>query len=138
MYIYIRYSTSESVKLQSQMQNSGKCFLDPQVFGQRIRSAREQMDMTQYDLADKLSRDQRAISEYERGTRRFPATDLPLLSSVLQVPLSYFFQENLNTYDLDVEIAEALEQLPDNDAKQALLAIIRLYVEQVNKPRQSA
>lgn len=93
------------------------------------------MNMTQYDLADKLGRDQRAISEYERGTRRFPATDLPLLSTVLQVPINYFFQENLNTHDLDLEIAEALKQLPDTDAKQGLLAIIRIYVAQVSKPR---
>ena len=54
--------------------------------GQRIRTAREAQGLSQEEFAARISRDQRAVSEYENGKRKITVTDLPRLAEVLGVP----------------------------------------------------
>jgi transcriptional regulator with XRE-family HTH domain len=65
--------------------------LKPEELGQRIRQAREARGLTQEQLAERIARDQRSVSEYESGKRRIYAHDLPNIARALNVPVMYFF-----------------------------------------------
>jgi len=75
--------------------------LDPKHLGLRIRQAREHLSLSQEDLAAAVGKDQGAVSEYENGRRKLAVTDLPRFATVLEVPLSYFFEEEAPVYELD-------------------------------------
>ena len=51
--------------------------------GERIRAAREERDLTQRRLAERIRRRQATISDFERGLRQPDATTLVVLSEVL-------------------------------------------------------
>jgi transcriptional regulator with XRE-family HTH domain len=59
--------------------------------GQRIREAREEYDLSQKQLADRIDRRQAAVSAMENGLMEPDATTLLMLSEVLAKPISYFF-----------------------------------------------
>lgn len=61
--------------------------------GARIREAREERGFTQRELADRITRRQATISDFERGQMQPDATTLVILAEVLQKPLTYFFPE---------------------------------------------
>lgn len=101
--------------------------LDAKVLGQRIRQARERKKLSQEDFAAQIGRDQRAISEYEHGTRRIAVTDLPTIARVLEMPLLYFYGEELNPQDLDEELLRQFHRLPDPQAQQAAIDLLRVF-----------
>jgi transcriptional regulator with XRE-family HTH domain len=101
--------------------------VDPTVLGERIRQAREQIGLSQEEFAVAVSRDQGAISEYENGKRKLPATDLPLFARVLGVPVSYFYEGEQTVDDLDQLLLAEFQQLPTRDAKRIALQILRLF-----------
>lgn len=106
--------------------------MDSIVLGQRIRQARERKGLSQEDLAAEISKDQRAISEYEHGKRRISVVDLPQMAHVLDVSLLYFFQDELTPQDLDREIMQQFHRLPDAQAQKAALELLRVFVEAIN------
>ena len=85
--------------------------MDPQLLGVRIRQARERLGMAQDDLAAAVMKDQRAISEYEHGSRKLSATDLPLFAQALHVPLLYFYEGELTADDLDMMVLSQFHRL---------------------------
>jgi transcriptional regulator with XRE-family HTH domain len=97
------------------------------VIGTRIRQAREKLRLSQEELAAAVSKDQRAISEYENGKRKLSAADLPSFSKVLGVPLSYFYEGEITTDELDRLLLDEFQQLPNVEAKQAVIEIIRIF-----------
>lgn len=100
--------------------------MDPKWLGLRIRQARERRGMSQDDLAAALSRDQRAISEYENGKRKLAATDLPAFATVLEVPVLYFFESDVSSDDSEAALLNYFHQLPSPEAKQAAVNILRI------------
>lgn len=100
--------------------------------GSRIRQARERLGKSQYDLAEAVNKDQRAISEYEAGKRKLPAIDLPLFARALQVPLLYFYEGEIELADLDHQFLTEFQQLPTADAKNAAIEIVRILSKTVN------
>ena len=106
--------------------------MDPKLFGNRIRQARERRGISQDELARLISKDQRAISEYENGKRRLAAVDLPVLANVLDVSLLHFFEDDPNVYDLDRFLLEEFHRLPTLKAKQILIGIARVLVSASN------
>lgn len=64
---------------------------DIERMGQRIRDARERLDMTQDELAALIGRTRDTVSHYETGNRAIVVTELPALAQALQVPIGYFF-----------------------------------------------
>ncbi len=97
------------------------------VLGERIRVAREGKGLSQEEFAALISRDQRAVSLYERGKRRIAATDLPLLAQVLDVPLMYFYEGETALDDMDTAIQDELRQLPNLEAKRTALELVRVF-----------
>ena len=87
--------------------------------GERIRSAREQLGMSQAKLANLLSRRQAYISELETGKTEPNATMLVLLAMFLRKPVAYFFpegyrdfsEEQTETEQLSIEEREFIARL---------------------------
>jgi Zn-dependent peptidase ImmA (M78 family)/transcriptional regulator with XRE-family HTH domain len=60
--------------------------------GYRIKTAREQLGISQADLSQKLDYNSAAtISHFESGLRKISIEDLIRLGQVLQVPMDYFY-----------------------------------------------
>ena len=85
--------------------------LDMQTLGQRIRTAREVRGLSQEEFAARISRDQRAVSEYENGKRRISVTDLPHFADVLDVPLSYLYEETITPDSWDAALLKEFHRL---------------------------
>jgi transcriptional regulator with XRE-family HTH domain len=100
--------------------------LDAVAFGKRIREAREQGGLSQDELAARIGKDQRAVSEYELGKRRVSALDLPAIARELGVTVAYFY-ESAHTDDLDSVLLTEFHRLPNASAKQAAIGIVRAF-----------
>jgi transcriptional regulator with XRE-family HTH domain len=59
--------------------------------GQRIRDARNDRNLSQRQLAERIERRQAAVSDMENGRMQPDATTLLLLAEVLEKPVTYFF-----------------------------------------------
>jgi transcriptional regulator with XRE-family HTH domain len=62
-------------------------------FGSRIRMRRLLVGMTQQDLSAQLGITFQQVQKYEKGTNRVSASRLQHLCNILQVPVSFFFEE---------------------------------------------
>ncbi len=101
--------------------------------GQRIRTARERIGLSQEVLAEVVKRDQKAISEYENGKRKLPAIELPIYAYALGVPVSYFFDDDFGMDDLDQLLLQEFHLLVSQDDKEAAIRALRLIVTLVNR-----
>jgi transcriptional regulator with XRE-family HTH domain len=80
--------------------------------GERIRIAREQLGITQTQLADRLGKTQNTISNYENGNRVLRADELPQLAAILEVKIEYFYDETIrDDHFVDTEMRELIQQL---------------------------
>jgi len=62
--------------------------------GRRIRRAREQLNLSQEELARRLNYQSPAtISYFEAGERKVSIADLQRIASILGLPLGYFLNE---------------------------------------------
>lgn len=101
--------------------------MNPKWLGLRIRQARELRGMSQEDLAAAVSKDQRAISEYENGKRKLAVTDLPAFATVLEVPVLYFFEDEVDAHDLDAALLNYFHELPTPETRQAAIDILCIF-----------
>jgi len=60
--------------------------------GQRVRMRRMMMSMSQEKLGDALSLTFQQVQKYEKGTNRIGASRLQQIATILQVPVSFFFE----------------------------------------------
>ncbi len=111
------------------MRFENEIILDPKLLGWRIRQAREQLRLSQEELAALVSKDQRAVSEYENGRRKLPVTDLPLFAHVLKVPITYFFEGESITHELDDAMLSHFHRFPTAEARQAVVEIMRIMAD---------
>lgn len=63
--------------------------------GRRIRLARQNINMTQFTLAELSSLTQTNISHIERATHKVSLPALVLIANVLQVSIDYLLYDNL-------------------------------------------
>lgn len=103
--------------------------MNPKLFGARIRQAREHLGLSQEELATRVSRDQRAISEYENGKRRLAATDVPVFAQALGVSILYFYEGEISLSDFDRAVLEEFHRLSTPEAMQAAIEMMRLLSE---------
>ncbi len=61
--------------------------------GSRVRLRRMMLGMSQERLGEQLGITFQQIQKYEKGTNRIGASRLQHISSVLQVPVSFFFED---------------------------------------------
>ena len=103
--------------------------MTPKLLGNRIRSARERLGLSQEELAAAVSKDQHAISQYENGKRKLSVTDLPAFARALKVPILYFYQGDAVLEDLDKVALDEFQRLPTPEAKQAAITLIRTMLD---------
>jgi len=60
--------------------------------GNRVRMRRMMLGMSQGKLGDALSLTFQQVQKYEKGINRVGASRLQHISSILQVPISFFFE----------------------------------------------
>lgn len=111
------------------MRFENEIIVDAKSLGWRIRQARHQLRLSQEEFAALVAKDQRAISEYESGDRKLPATDLPLFSRILKVPISYFFEGENKAEALDEAMLSQFHRFPTQEARQAIVEIIRIMAD---------
>jgi transcriptional regulator with XRE-family HTH domain len=70
--------------------------------GRRIQQAREEMGLTQEELAARLGCTQSALSNYELGKRRLYLNMLNEIAVILNRPLDYFTDTPVATTDNNV------------------------------------
>src|SRR6476659_3713997 len=61
--------------------------------GARIRMRRLMLKISQTQLGDALGLSFQQLQKYEKGTNRVGASRLQHIASILQVPVSFFFEE---------------------------------------------
>lgn len=61
--------------------------------GSRIRLRRNMMGMSQEKLGEHLGITFQQIQKYEKGTNRVGASRLQAISSILEAPVSFFFED---------------------------------------------
>ncbi len=74
------------------MAKRGRGAIDWQVAA-RVRMRRLMLDMTQQKLAAELGLTFQQVQKYENGATRIAASRLQQLAGILQVPVSFFFEE---------------------------------------------
>lgn len=105
--------------------------MDKVMLGNRIRLARDKKNFSQEHLGQLVGRDQRGISEIEAGTRKLPVTDLPKFAEALDVPILYFFGDEISPDDLNIEMLSVFEQIENDDMKRSAIAIVRILSETI-------
>jgi transcriptional regulator with XRE-family HTH domain len=93
--------------------------------GARVRLRRTMLGMSQEKLGEALGLTFQQVQKYERGANRVGASRLWEMSRVLDVPVSYFFQE------LDTEHGAPVHDVGDLEAdpmtKRETLELVRAY-----------
>jgi len=103
--------------------------------GRRVRLRRTLLGMSQSKLGAALGLTFQQIQKYERGTNRVGASRLFRLCQVLDVPISYFFdempRETQEAFAFLPGFAEVVPESfghgPDPMAKRETLALVRHY-----------
>lgn len=103
--------------------------------GSRIRERRIMMGLSQQDIADLIGVTYQQAHKYERGINRISASRLYDIARVLQVQVSYFFDEmesNSNvseiapTQRMCLELARNFMSIQDKSQQQALSQMARV------------
>jgi len=98
--------------------------------GSRVRLRRTLLGMSQKKLGNALGLTFQQIQKYERGANRIGSSRLFLLSRILDVPVSFFFD------DMAPEVASGQPDFPeaaqanfdqDDLAKRETLELVRAY-----------
>ncbi len=127
---------------------------------QRLRARRRLLGMTQKQLAGAIGLAFQQVQKYERGANRVSAGRLHDLARVLEVPVSYFFDEPGDGSEVDAaggntaetsrlglktmmvvqretfELVQAFSGIADPDLKRRVLELVKMLPEKLAaKPR---
>lgn len=75
--------------------------------GSRVRLRRNMLGMSQEKLGESLGITFQQIQKYEKGTNRVGASRLQAISTILNVPVSFFFEDAPGTSPVVGGMAEA-------------------------------
>ena len=106
--------------------------------GSRIRDRRIMMGLSQQDIADLIGVTYQQAHKYERGINRISASRLYDIARVLQVKVSYFFDEIENgtehneaapTQRMCLELARNFMSIQDKSQQEAFSQMARVLAE---------
>jgi transcriptional regulator with XRE-family HTH domain len=102
--------------------------------GGRIRLRRTLLGMSQEKLGEAIGLTFQQVQKYERGANRVGSSRLFDLARVLDVPISYFFEDMPNSVQekspsklMGMSTPPAMEYEPDPMAKRETLELVRAY-----------
>lgn len=78
--------------------------------GSRVRLRRKLLGMSQERLGESIGLTFQQVQKYERGANRIGVSRLHQLGRVLEVPVSFFFDDAPESVDIDVPHAEGADQ----------------------------
>jgi transcriptional regulator with XRE-family HTH domain len=105
--------------------------LDAQV-GNRVRMRRLLLGLSQTALGDALGVTFQQVQKYEKGVNRIGASRLQHIADVLQVPVSFFFQEPVGaeagarTAKEDGELADITRALATSAGIELMKAFVKI------------
>ncbi len=73
-----------------------KNIIDKNAFGRKIKTAREKMGLTQFQLSEKIDVSPNFLGDIERGIKLPSLNKLILLSNTLKLSLDSMFSESLD------------------------------------------
>jgi transcriptional regulator with XRE-family HTH domain len=97
--------------------------------GKKIQKAREELGLSQDELASRLGYTQAALSNYELGKRRLYLANIEQIARELNKPLSYFLEEPAVATHAEQEVPpdetisgviQLLSELPPEERKYLL------------------
>lgn len=116
--------------------------------GSRIRLRRNMLGMSQEKLGESLGITFQQIQKYEKGTNRVGASRLQAISSIMSVPVSFFFEDapggeaneprglaedGSTAYVVDflnsaegIQLNRAFVQIPDPKVRRKVLELVKL------------
>ena len=95
--------------------------------GRRLRSRRTMLGMSQENLGDAVGVTFQQIQKYEKGLNRIGSSRLFEFSRVLNVSVSYFFEDLYDTNTAS-EVAEDSDNYEgENLANKEVLSLVRAY-----------
>jgi transcriptional regulator with XRE-family HTH domain len=97
--------------------------------GQRLRQRRTLLGMSQEKLANAFGVSFQQVQKYERGANRISASRLHLLTKVLDVPITYFFEglpDDMPARGDVVEPSEGDEQMTSRETLELVRAYYRI------------
>lgn len=107
--------------------------------GQRVKQARLARKMSQTALGKSLGVSFQQVQKYESGVNRIGSSRLWDIAGLLETPVSFFFEglkgksgnstvePALNRHSL--ELARAIEQLPDGDVKRRFIRLVEACLQ---------
>jgi transcriptional regulator with XRE-family HTH domain len=107
--------------------------------GSRVRLRRTLLGMSQEKLGQAVNLTFQQIQKYERGANRVGASRLYQLSRILDVPVSYFFEDMPDTVASLQHLADLTEPEPDDQkadplSRRETLELVRAYYK-ITNPR---
>lgn len=93
--------------------------------GHRLRQRRTLLGMSQEKLANAFGVSFQQIQKYERGANRISASRLHLLTNILDVPITYFF-DGLPSVEHDDSTAVGADE-SERMASRETLELVRAY-----------
>jgi len=103
-------------------------------FGSRIRKRREQLNISQQEIANALKIDQAKVSLIEKGARKVDLVkELPALAKVLRCSISYLCGQESDGQSAADDPVKALvsQYFPNVDFNELELKRIRQFLEPV-------
>src|SRR3954471_877976 len=88
------------------------------IVGTRVRQRRTLLGMSQEKLGEAIGLTFQQVQKYERGTNRISASRLFGLARVLEVPVSYFF-DDIQDPGSEIEVARAQQQAGNRTEQEA-------------------
>ena len=79
------------------------------IVGQRLRWRRRELKLTQEQLGEKLGLTFQQVQKYEKGVNRVSAGTLYEIAQVLDLPISWFFDEDVVNRIGESEAADTTE-----------------------------
>lgn len=101
--------------------------------GQRIRARRSLLGISQERLAESVGVTFQQIQKYESGTNRVSAGRLYQLSNILQIPVTYFYEQfgkevmEYASMGMSYNTQEAFEQQKDVMKEKETINLVRTY-----------
>lgn len=97
--------------------------IDQKSFGKKIKNARKEMGLTQFELAEKINVSQNFLGDIERGIKLPSLPKLILLSNVLKLSLDNMFLDSLDN---------ALEEPEEIYYTNKQLTVMKKVIKMIN------
>ena len=107
--------------------------------GARVRLRRNMLGLSQEKLGEQLGITFQQVQKYEKGTNRIGASRLQEIASILQTPISYFFEDAPNRLAPQPGLAEEetdkpiFDFLSSSEGLQLNRAFLRIEDSRVRK-----